>query len=109
MLRGLPTMRVLIGLVLISPCVAAQVHDKSPDCASPEIVLQRYVDAIGGDAVHHIQSRTMTSRESNNFPRPHRALRIQVQMESAGQSFSRKHSLLIQQSAHLVSQWDFHF
>jgi hypothetical protein len=67
MLRGLSTMRALIGLVLISPCVAAQVHDKSTDCASPEIVLQRYVDAIGGDAVHHIQSRTMTTRESNNF------------------------------------------
>jgi hypothetical protein len=52
-------------LALISACAAAQVSDKASACASPEVVLQRYVDAIGGQAADQVQSRTVTAHESN--------------------------------------------
>ena len=56
---------VSISLALISTCAVAQVSDKASVCASPEAVLQRYVDAVGGKAVDEIQSRTITAHESN--------------------------------------------
>ena len=43
----------------------AQVSDKASVCASPEAVLQRYVDAVGGKASNEIQSRTVTAKETN--------------------------------------------
>jgi hypothetical protein len=64
---GLRTMQALIGLVLLAPCATAQMNDNSPVCASPEVVLQRYVHAVGGEAVNKIQSRTITAKESNGF------------------------------------------
>jgi hypothetical protein len=56
---------VSISLALISTYAAAQISDKASACGSPEAVLQRYVDAVGGKPVEEIQSRTMTASESN--------------------------------------------
>jgi hypothetical protein len=58
-------LRVSILLALISTCAAAQVSDNASACGSPEAVLQRYVDAVGGKAVDEIQSRTIIASESN--------------------------------------------
>jgi hypothetical protein len=49
----------LVWLTLIPASASAQV-----DCSSPELVLQRYVSAIGGKAAYEIRSRTATARES---------------------------------------------
>jgi hypothetical protein len=57
-------LRVLIWPALIATCAAAQVNDAASACSSPGVVLQRYVDAVGGKAVDNIQSRTITARES---------------------------------------------
>jgi hypothetical protein len=58
------TLRVLIWLALIPVCGAVQLNEAASACPSPEVVLQRYVDAVGGKAVYDIQSRVMTARES---------------------------------------------
>ena len=54
-----------IGLALICLCAAAQAPIEASACASPEAVLQHYVDAVGGKDVYGIESRSMTARESN--------------------------------------------
>ena len=54
-----------IWLALISFYAAAQASGEASACASPEAVLQRYVDAVGGKDVYRIESRSMTARESN--------------------------------------------
>lgn len=56
---------VSICLALMAACAMAQMSDKSSACPSPEAVLQRYVDAVGGKAVDEIQSRSVTAHESN--------------------------------------------
>jgi hypothetical protein len=57
--------QVSIWLALISTCATAQANDKPSVCSSPDVVLQRYVDAVGGKAVYGIQTRAITARESN--------------------------------------------
>jgi hypothetical protein len=54
-----------IWLFLIAACAAAQSDDKASACSSPDFVLQRYVDAVGGKAVFDIQTRTIAASESN--------------------------------------------
>lgn len=54
-------LRILICLASIAGCAAAQVND----CPSPEAVLHRYIEAVGGKAVNDIQTRTITTHESN--------------------------------------------
>jgi hypothetical protein len=61
----LHNLHVSIWLALMATCAAAQVNDKASACPSPEVVLQRYVDAVGGKAVNEIQSRSVTAHESN--------------------------------------------
>jgi hypothetical protein len=56
---------ICLGLALISTCAEAQENDRPSVCSSPEVVLQRYVDAVGGKAVSGIQTRTITAKESN--------------------------------------------
>src|ERR1700678_3551603 len=58
------TLRALIWSALIPAYGAAQLNEAASACRSPEVVLQRYVDAVGGKAVYDIQSRVMTARES---------------------------------------------
>jgi hypothetical protein len=58
-------LRIWIWPVLIAACATARADDPQSVCASPEIVLQRYVDAVGGKAVFDIQSRTITAKETN--------------------------------------------
>jgi hypothetical protein len=57
--------QVSIWLALISTCATAQANDMPSVCSSPDVVLQRYVDAVGGKAVYGIQTRAITARESN--------------------------------------------
>jgi hypothetical protein len=55
----------LVWLVLVSSCAAAQVNSFEAGCPSPEVVLQRYVDAVGGAvALQHIQTRLAEANES---------------------------------------------
>ena len=61
----LSNLQIWTWLVLIAACAAAQADDRQSVCASPEAVLQRYVDAVGGRAVFDIQSRTITAKETN--------------------------------------------
>ncbi len=56
-------LQVSIWLALVSACAAAQVNDNAALCSSPEVILQRYIDAVGGKAVYDIQSRTITAKE----------------------------------------------
>jgi hypothetical protein len=56
MIVGGSKLRVLMWSALIPAYGSAQ-------CPSPEAVLQRYVDAVGGKVVYDIQSRVMTVRE----------------------------------------------
>ena len=58
------TLGVLMAVALIPPCAAAQV-DVARACTSADVVLARYVDAIGGKAVFDIQSQRIKARESN--------------------------------------------
>ena len=64
---GLNKLRVLIFLAVVPGCVGAQANQAASDCSSSEVVLQRYVDAVGGKAVFDVQSRVMTAAESNSF------------------------------------------
>jgi hypothetical protein len=64
MIIGWGKLRVLIWSALIPACGAAQLNEAVSACPSPEVVLQRYVDAVGGKAVYDVQSRVMTARES---------------------------------------------
>jgi hypothetical protein len=61
----LRTLHVSICLALMANYAVAQVNDKASACPSPQAVLQRYVDAVGGKAVDAIQSRSVTAHESN--------------------------------------------
>jgi hypothetical protein len=65
LLFRLRTWQLLISFVPISTCVAAQSVDKASACSSPDVVIQRYIDAVGGKAVLDIQTRTITASESN--------------------------------------------
>jgi hypothetical protein len=58
-------LQVSISLALISTLAVAQASEKATSCPSPEAVLRRYVDAVGGKAVNDIQNRTVTAHESN--------------------------------------------
>jgi hypothetical protein len=49
----------------MSSCTAAQGIGGTSACASPDAVLQRYIDAVGGKAVYGVESRSMTARETN--------------------------------------------
>lgn len=62
---GLHNLHISIWLALMATCAAAQVNNQASACPSPEAVLQRYVDAVGGKAVNEIQSRSVTAHESN--------------------------------------------
>jgi hypothetical protein len=64
---GLKTPHVLMLLLLLSTCAAALADGTSYGCTSPEAVLKRYIDAVGGKAVFDVQSRMMTAKESNSF------------------------------------------
>ena len=57
-------LNILMWFALLAASPAAQIENAASACPSPEVVLQRYVDAIGGKAVYDIRSRTMTARES---------------------------------------------
>lgn len=62
-------LRALIWSALIRACAAAQLNDTASSCSSPEAVLQRYLDALGGKAIFDIQSRIVTARESTSSGR----------------------------------------
>jgi len=64
---GLSKLGVLIFLAVFSACAGAQANQIASDCSSSEMVLQRYIDAVGGKAVFDVQSRMMTAAESNSF------------------------------------------
>jgi hypothetical protein len=56
---------VLLWLLLISSCAAAQAGDPGPECSSPEVVLQRYINAVGGEAaLQRIQTRLSEANQS---------------------------------------------
>lgn len=57
-------LNILMWFALLAASPAAQIENAASACPSPEVVLQRYVDAIGGKAVYDIRSRAMTARES---------------------------------------------
>ena len=50
MLFGGGKFRVLIWSALIPACGGAQFNEAASVCPSPEVVLQRYVDAVGTHA-----------------------------------------------------------
>ena len=56
----------LIFLSLFSAACLAQVPNPPSACPSPQAVLQRYTDAVGGPAVNAIQTRVMTAKETNS-------------------------------------------
>jgi hypothetical protein len=56
---------IWIAAALLSTSAAAQVDGAASACSSPEVVLQRYIDAVGGKAINDLQSRTMTAKETN--------------------------------------------
>ncbi|MGA7342149.1 MAG: hypothetical protein WBE72_10085 [Terracidiphilus sp.] len=58
------TLRAAIWLALVSVHAAAQFAGRSAACPSPEVVLQRYVEAVGGKAALDLESRTITAKES---------------------------------------------
>ena len=58
------TLRAAVGLALLSVHATAQVINQAPPCASPEAVLERYVDAVGGKAALDLQSLNLTAKES---------------------------------------------
>ncbi|MGA2537082.1 MAG: hypothetical protein ABSF53_13785 [Terracidiphilus sp.] len=62
---GLKKAQLAVFLTLISTCVAAQADTNAPACSSPEVVLQRYIDAVGGKGALDTQSRSMTAKETN--------------------------------------------
>jgi hypothetical protein len=53
-----------IGLALLSVQVSAQEKEPPSPCASPEAVLDRYANAVGGKAALDLQSLTLTAKES---------------------------------------------
>lgn len=57
-------LNLLMWFALLAASAAPQIAGASSACQSPEAVLRRYLDAIGGKAVYDIQSRVMTARES---------------------------------------------
>ena len=66
MLSGkLLKLHYLIGLALVPMAAAGQADAAASACSSPETVLQRYIDAVGGKAVYDVQSRIMTAKETN--------------------------------------------
>jgi hypothetical protein len=59
---------IVLWLALVSSGAIAQVNGASADCSSPKVILQRYVDAVGGNvAIHQIQTRTIEARESEPY------------------------------------------
>jgi len=59
---------IALCLILASGCAKAQVNNAVSACSSPEVVLQRYVDAVGGNAaIREIQTRTMEARETESY------------------------------------------
>jgi hypothetical protein len=53
-----------IGLALLAVQVPAQGNERSSPCASPEAVLDRYVNAVGGKAALDLQSLAITAKET---------------------------------------------
>jgi hypothetical protein len=54
----------IVWLVLVFNCAVAQVSNAGADCSSPEAVLQRYIDAVGGEAAaQHIETRLTEAEE----------------------------------------------
>ncbi len=102
MIIGGGRLRVLIWSALLPACGAAQLNEAPSACPSPEVVLQRYVDAVGGKAVYDIQSRVMTARESEVGRVTERYV-YKFKMEGAEQSYSRIYSLLTQRPPRFVS------
>lgn len=62
---GLHSRRVFIWLALFSTCTVALADDTASGCSSPQTVLQRYIDAVGGKAAAEMQSLILTAKESN--------------------------------------------
>jgi hypothetical protein len=56
--------QLAVWLVLLFVQAAAQGNDRSSACASPEAVLERYGNAVGGKAALDLQSLTITAKES---------------------------------------------
>jgi hypothetical protein len=55
----------LVWLILLSSCAVAQVSNPGLECSSPEVVLQRYIDAVGGEAaLQRIQTRMAEANQS---------------------------------------------
>ncbi len=55
------TCKFLSAWPRLAGCAAAQVND----CPSPDAVLHRYIEAVGGKAVNDVQTRIITTHESN--------------------------------------------
>ena len=58
------TWQAAVGLVLLCVHAAAQANHQASPCASPEAVLERYVNAVGGKAALDLQSLNLTAKES---------------------------------------------
>jgi hypothetical protein len=58
------TLQAAIWLALLSIHASAQGSNPSSPCASPEAVLERYVNAVGGKAALDLQSLNLTAKES---------------------------------------------
>jgi hypothetical protein len=56
--------QAVIALVLVSIFAAAQGSAPPSVCASPEAVLARYVDAVGGKAALDVQTLAISAKES---------------------------------------------
>jgi hypothetical protein len=60
---GLVTLLVLICLLSVCGPVAGQSNSPPPDCATPEVVFQRYVAALGGEAaLNQVQTLVTEAR-----------------------------------------------
>jgi hypothetical protein len=58
------TFELLVCLLLCCICAPAQISTSPSDCATPEIVFQRYVDALGGQAaLNQVQTLVVEAQE----------------------------------------------
>ena len=87
---GLSKLGVLIFLAVFSVCAGAQANQIASDCSSSEVVLQRYIDAVGGKAVFDVQSRHDDRGGVEQLSWRNRALHLQAQVEGAEQNHRGK-------------------